>query len=667
VAFVVFCAGSLWLLPVSVSAADLPLHARVTVARRPVQPKYYWRAIEIQGGEIQGGAQIVTLFCHLDSPAPGGVTEVPLVAVLRDTLGDDNIGSDRLRYVWLLSYVHPSWPRQALSAIPFFYWRVGGGGKQVKYKVPKPLIDISQPAGPIVSNVARDILQWSLFDPMMMPVRASSRTYRTNQLDNERLHLEEAIGYLRQAPVTDGEAADSLGDPSALTQAELNTVVARLSLRNNLLGGLVSAQRAEKMGENAGFEREAIRSRNMETLRECAEKAGLILEPISLAGHNSQYAVLWYPVNVQFARSDSPLYTVWKVLSISDPAKDQRLRNWQGPRFERTLDSNGSLLPEGTPGAPVQLIPLAVYGMNYPTRPLLLADFRDARRVRLREMTQRVVDDTASGVLGLSHFTNWYFFAGEGFFEFVQSHRGGAVNRLARLDCYSQFRVELSLDHDLDPALRTEMEKHLGSMALNPLEVSPSREIAVAEGHYKALIADAGAVTRSKLANRLENDRRVELAEFGRSDKQRLSDALLHQATFGIYSRRATKSGLTTIALGRDRRIDYNLAFLDKLVQAGTDPEVTYPVQRIRESVNTLAELTPGVSARNVRERAAVAIDTLSRLSSDPSLQADCARAAADIKAGPRLLDLDAGLFSTRADIESANGADVARASDSTK
>lgn len=639
----------------------------MAVGRRHVQPKYYWRAIEVQGGEIHGGAQIVTLFCNMASPGSDAVKEVPLVAVLRDTLGDDDIDSGRLRYVWLLSYVHPSWPRQALSAVPFFYWRVGGGGEPVKYKVPKPLIDISQPTGPIVPGVARDILQWSLFDPMMMPVRAGSRTYRTNELDNERLHLEEAIGYLRQAPVADGGSMDSTGDPSALTQAELNTVVARLTLRNNLLGGLVSAQRAEKMGETDGFEREAIRSRNMETLRETAEKAGLVLEPISLAGHNSQYAVLWYPVNVQFARSDSPLNTVWKVLSISDPANDQRLRNWQGPRFERTLDANGSLLPEGAPGTPVQLIPLAVYGMNYPTRPLLLADFRDTHRVRFREMTQRIVDDTASGILGLSHFTNWYFFAGEGFFEFVQSHRGGAVNRLARLDCYSQFRVELSLDHDLDPALRSEMEKHVGSMALNPLEVAPNREIAVAERHYQALTADAAAGTKSKLAKRLENDRRVELAEFGRSGRQQLSDALLHQATFGIYSRRANKDSLTTIALDRDRRIDYNLAFLETLIQAGTDPEVSYPVQRIRESVNTLAELTPGVSVRNVRVRAAAAIDSLSRLSSDPSLQADCVRAAADIKAGPRLLDLDVGLFSTRADIASANGADVAKASDSTK
>jgi hypothetical protein len=278
-----------------------------------------------------------------------------------------------------------------------------------------------------------------------------------------------------------------------------------------------------------------------------------------------------------------------------------------------------------------------------------------------------VVNDTANGILGLSHFTNWYFFAGEDFFEFLQSHRGGAVNRLARLDCYSQFRVELSLDNSLDPALRKAMEKHVGSMALNPLEVAPEREIAVAEGHYLALTEDADAGAKSKLGRRLYNDRRVEMAEFGRTNRQRLSDALLHQATLGIYLRRARQTSFSTVALERERRIDYNLAFLDKLVQAGTDPAVTYPVEQIRESVNTLAELTPGVTARNVRAHAAATINTLKSLAADPVLQADCARATASIKAGPRLLDLDAGLFSTRADIASANAPDPVKGSDAAK
>jgi hypothetical protein len=308
----------------------------------------------------------------------------------------------------------------------------------------------------------------------------------------------------------------------------------------------------------------------------------------------------------------------------------------------------------------VQLIALAVYGMNYPTRPLLLTDFRNTHRVRLREVSQRLIDDTASGILGLSHFTNWYFFVGEDLYQFIRSHRGGAVNRLARLDCYSQFRVELALDHSVDPALRTEMQRHV-SMALNPLEVAPAREIAIAQAHYLALAADADAGTKSKVAKHLENDRRVELAEFGRTQKQQISDTLLRQATFGIYSRKAKQSRSNVLTLGLERQIDYNLAFLDKLVKVGTDPEVTYPSERIRDSVNTLAELTPGVTVRKIREHAAATIDALKPLSSDPLLQADCTRAVAGIKAGPRLLDADAGMPLTQTDVASVKGSGAAK------
>jgi hypothetical protein len=49
---------------------------------------------------------------------------VPLVTVLRDTLGDDNPENDRLRYVWMLTYTQPSMAKRIAAAIPFLYRRV---------------------------------------------------------------------------------------------------------------------------------------------------------------------------------------------------------------------------------------------------------------------------------------------------------------------------------------------------------------------------------------------------------------------------------------------------------------------------------------------------------------------------------------------------------------
>src|SRR5215213_304942 len=52
--------------------------------------------------------------------APGD-SEVPLVCILRDTLGDANPENDRLRYVWMLTYTRPTALQRAASAVPFLY------------------------------------------------------------------------------------------------------------------------------------------------------------------------------------------------------------------------------------------------------------------------------------------------------------------------------------------------------------------------------------------------------------------------------------------------------------------------------------------------------------------------------------------------------------------
>src|SRR5580692_759921 len=54
---------------------------------------------------LTGGSELITIFQN----DPNADTPVPLLSVLRDTLGDDAPENDRLRYVWLLSNVRPGW------------------------------------------------------------------------------------------------------------------------------------------------------------------------------------------------------------------------------------------------------------------------------------------------------------------------------------------------------------------------------------------------------------------------------------------------------------------------------------------------------------------------------------------------------------------------------
>lgn len=261
---------------------------------------------------------------------------------------------------------------------------------------------------------------------------------------------------------------------------------------------------------------------------------------------------------------------------------------------------------------------------------MLLVDFRDKLRVRRGEMTQRTINEITAGVIGISHITNWYYYVAADLYNFIRARRGAAVDQAARLDCYSQFRVKLALDHQLDPALRKEMERRIESLAVNPLEVAPDREIQLAETRYRRLqdrSQDGG-----HLVVLLDRDRRSELAGFGQTRQARLAHDLLHAATLGLYTHRARKDASNLAMLDRERRIVYELSFLDSLVAAGTQPEVAYDSSRIEASIIELRDLMRGVQAPKVRAHVKRTIERLQGLSQDAALEAAYAVALAELK-----------------------------------
>jgi hypothetical protein len=156
---------------------------------------YYWKTTP-----VGDSAQLLTLFCRTCGVFKGTEEDVPLVSVLRDTLGDQSGENDRVTYVWLLTCAHPRMGQRVLSAIPFFYWRISKGSKSVSKHDTEPFMDLSAPENPMMLQVGRNLLQWTAFDPIMTPVRASTHAYGTgtNRQENDRLHIEEAISNLRQ-------------------------------------------------------------------------------------------------------------------------------------------------------------------------------------------------------------------------------------------------------------------------------------------------------------------------------------------------------------------------------------------------------------------------------------------------------------------------------------
>jgi hypothetical protein len=115
---------------------------------------YFWKS-----AAVGASAQLLTLFCRACGASAGTEQDAPLLAALRDTLGDQATENDRVTYVWLLTYAHPRVRQRIFSAIPFFYWRVSKGSGSVSKHDTAPFMDLSAPENPMMLQVSRNLLQ----------------------------------------------------------------------------------------------------------------------------------------------------------------------------------------------------------------------------------------------------------------------------------------------------------------------------------------------------------------------------------------------------------------------------------------------------------------------------------------------------------------------------
>jgi hypothetical protein len=201
------------------------------------------------------------------------------------------------------------------------------------------------------------------------------------------------------------------------------------------------------------------------------------------------------------------------------------------------------------------------------------------------------------------------------------------MDEASRLDCLSDFRMELALDKHIDPDFKDEMVRRVRWLAVNPLGSGSEREIQNAFVRYKALERDA---EDGHLLARIDEERRFELSSFGESEKASAAKSLLHVASFGLYKQRVAHEDIS--AIDRDRRVAHQLTFLDSLIQSDTPPEIAYDRLRIQSSVQELSSLVPAISSRTMRVRAGEVLERLRRNSHDTELQTDCTAALALIK-----------------------------------
>jgi len=414
------------------------------------------------------------------------------------------------------------------------------------------------------------------------------------------------------------------------SEPELLETQARLSLAGKTLGGLVTTERLPEAYLKNRVQTQETRGHNWELLRQRAEANGLYFDPLGFA-RSRTHALLWIAREDVAPSGDPPRKWDGRFLGIADPFNDSRLKNWTGYTEKRYFDESGLPLDAataaGTPGATSrELIPLALYALEYPKVPLVLVDFRDTHKPKNREMLRLATGDAVSGVLGVSKFGNWPYLAGSMTWNFVRSRHGDPNNRSARLKAFSQVRRWLTLDGSMDPALRAELQRRLEILGVNPLEESVFEENHIAERQYEALLRYAD--DPQGLPARLDRDRNAELEARRHAVAARAGFRMANWFSLGIYSHHEMQNSASlAAAVGRERRAERQIRFLETVAKASPQPDAVWSVAEVRSAVNELIET--GVPARSTQ-----VVSRLMQQTTDAQTRELCERALASVGAG---------------------------------
>jgi hypothetical protein len=528
--------------------------------------------------EVPGGAELITVHARLAGiESTENDNWVPLVSILRDTLGDNDADNNRLRYVWPLTYTRPTIKQRLAAAIPFLYTRVAN--KENLTKVPPAALDLAAPENDVWDKIFWAALQNVLLDTYGTPIKASTSAYRRNSSDYHRSHIIRALSVLALYQSVKGE--------SVFTPAEMATIQARLLLSDKTFGGLVDDSRLETYYTKRTSQTRDERGHNWELLRQRAESESLYFEPLLMPDGSATHALLWVArrdlVKLQGSRYSS------RFLNIANPWTDKRLLDWKGYVETRYFNSENQPVDSETPGAQaVEMIPLGLYGLDNPKIPMLLIDFRDSYNPKKREMSRRVLNDVTRNLLSLSKFGNLPFFLGRTVFDFVTGRRGMDINQPSRLHTYSQLKLLLALNSSMDPELRSEVSGRVEKISLNPFENGLNAEAKIATEQYHALVAFAK--DPNGLAAKLEQDRRAEMTPLEHGDKARLAFSLLNVLTFGKYVHREELNGEMEDRLDIARRLQYHTNFLQQIAKSSAEIDITWNLADVRRSIRFIAE-----------------------------------------------------------------------------
>lgn len=576
-----------FILPVIFSLAlKTPVSAQQAAARSPAPDDQEQSPFRLDRTPVAGGAELLTVFGDLNGVASPAVRggEVPLVSILRDTLGDTDPDNDRLRQVWTLTYTRPTIKQRLAAGVPFLYSRVGnkkGAGRGV----PPSVIDLAQPDDDVWQRFLWIALQNIFVNPYGVAAKSTVNTFRRNTEDYRKAHVIRALAVLSLYEA-------EMNVESVFSPAEMREIQARLILTQMTFGGIVDDGYLQKVYQNQTTAQLDERGHNWELLRQRAEAEGLLFEPLELPDGSATHAIVWT------SREDLARHRQRKwdnrFLNISKPWGDKQLDHWNGYTETRFYDAEHRAVAGDTPGArAVEMIPLALYGLDNPKIPALLVDFRDGNNPKRRELSRRLIEDVARNILSLSRFGDLHYFLGRTVFDFITSRRGMDVNQPTRLRTYSQLKLLLTLSASLDPKFRAEISQRLERVSLNPLENDVAAEGRLARAQHAALVDFARRP--DGLPAQLDRDRRAELVPLAHGRAARVWFRFAHALSLGYYTHRekslpAERRAQIDVA----RRLAYHRRFLREVSKSSPIVEVVWDMTEVRRSLLFVADHAAG-------------------------------------------------------------------------
>jgi len=537
--------------------------------------------IRVEKVQVAGGAEIITIFFRPDAPAAdlqGPVADIPLLSVMRDTLGDTDRANDRLRYMWMLTYTKPTFTQRLSAFVPFLYTKTTDK-RDVGDAPPPPVIDLNGNDSAIWHKVFWLILKRFLIDDRGFGLKASALQYRQNAGDYRRAALAAAMTVLSLYQDVNGERI--------FTDAEMREMTARLSLTNKTFGGMMQPENLGRVYNKEITETRDYRGHNWELLRQYSEHEGLYFEPLDMPDGTARHAIVWTTKSDIAANTGKDFNS--RFLNIKNPWTDDRLKDWKGYTQERWFDAEGRVVEPGTAGARSEsMIPLAIYGLDNPKIPMILVDFRDNRNPKFREMSKRILNDVATNVLSVSKFSSLPYFLGRFTYDFITGRRGMDLNQASRLRSYSQLKLLLSIEDGLDPDLRTNIEKRLGSATLNPLQNGVDAEADLARKQYANLMEYAKRP--NGLPRTLADDRREEMVRLEHGKLKRALFSIAHSFSFGLYTHREKGTPEMFAKMDMRRQLDYHEKYLVEIASVTVDPAIDSNVTKIKESLNFIGQ-----------------------------------------------------------------------------